>query len=245
MSDSGVISIEPSTGQAQSHQPDDRRLRWFEVFLVLMVAFGGPLLNSLGLLATGASATSEVSNTRWFVGIVQETAALLLLGYVLSRHGRRFKDVGFRWSLRDVGAGLLLAVASYAVYVAGYMLVRSVHHVFYSTAQSYPTARDFFGRPSVAFLFYSLLNPFCEELIVRAYLMTEVIELTGSPALAVAVSLIVQSSYHLYYGWVGAITLAFLFLTFAVYFAHSRKILPVIIAHGFFDIFFLLRLWGL
>jgi membrane protease YdiL (CAAX protease family) len=89
----------------------------------------------------------------------------------------------------------------------------------------------------------SLLNPFFEELIVRAYLMTEVIELTGSSTLAVALSVFVQFSYHLYYGWGGAISLAFFFLALALYYVRSRRALPVIIAHGLLDIYALIRLW--
>ena len=42
------------------------------------------------------------------------------------------------------------------------------------------TARDFFAHPSVMAIPLALLNPFFEELLVRAYLMTEVMELTGS-----------------------------------------------------------------
>jgi len=72
--------------------------------------------------------------------------------------------------------------------------------------------------------------------------MTEVVQLTGSSALAVFLSVAVQFSYHLYYGWAGAISLAFLFLTLALYYARARRALPVIVAHGFFDIYALLRL---
>jgi membrane protease YdiL (CAAX protease family) len=87
------------------------------------------------------------------------------------------------------------------------------------------------------------LNPLFEELIVRAYRMTEVIELTGCSTLAVALSVGVQFSYQLYYGWVGATSLSFLFLLFALYDARSRRAPPVIVAHGFFDVYALLRLW--
>jgi len=54
---------------------------------------------------------------------------------------------------------------------------------------------------------FSLLNPFFEELIVRAYLMTEIMDLTGSAMLAIATSVLLQASYHLYYGWFGALAL--------------------------------------
>lgn len=87
------------------------------------------------------------------------------------------------------------------------------------------------------------MNPFFEELIVRAYLMAEVIELTGSSTMAVALSVGVQFSYHLYYGWVGAISLSFFFLALALYYVRSRCAFPVIVAHGFLDVYALIRLW--
>jgi membrane protease YdiL (CAAX protease family) len=174
---------------------------------------------------------------------VQEATALLLLGYVLSRRGRSFADLGLRWSLRDVAVGLLVAGVSYVAYGLGHTLVQAVHHLVYGFYSTGPTAKDFFAHPSVWALPFSLLNPFFEELIVRAYLMTEVIELTGSSVLAIALSVGVQFSYHLYYGWVGAISLSFLFLVSALYYVRSRRALPVIVAHEFFDVYALLRLW--
>jgi len=35
--------------------------------------------------------------------------------------------------------------------------------------------------------------------------MTEIMDLTGSVSLAIASSIILQVSYHLYYGWFGAL----------------------------------------
>jgi membrane protease YdiL (CAAX protease family) len=75
----------------------------------------------------------------------------------------------------------------------------------YASVAKGPSARDFFAHPSVVAIPFSLLNPFFEELIVRAYLMSEVIDLAGSPAFAVALSVAVQFSYHLFYGWAGAV----------------------------------------
>jgi membrane protease YdiL (CAAX protease family) len=107
------------------------------------------------------------------------------------------------------------------------------------------TAKDVFGHPPVVMgIAFCLLNPFFEELVVRAYLMTEVTALTGSTIWAVILSVVVQFSYHLYYGWAGAISLSFQFLVFALYYAHSRRALPVVLAHGFFDVYGMLRLLG-
>ena len=235
-----IGSVEPQTHASAS----ERRKRWFEVFLVLLIACGGALLSSFYLLANGPGAAPHASsNARWIAGIVHEISSLLLLGYVLSRRGLSVRSLGLRWSIRGIGMGLLLGVFSYAAYALGSMVVQVMHLSLFGSAATGPTARDFYAHPAAAAIPFSLLNPFFEELIVRAYVMTEAVQLTGSSALAVALSVAVQFSYHLYYGWIGALSLAFIFLLFALYYARTRSALPIIVAHGFVDIYALLRLW--
>jgi Type II CAAX prenyl endopeptidase Rce1-like len=81
-----------------------------------------------------------------------------------------------------------------------------------------------------------------EDVDVRAYLMTELVGPTGSSALAIAVSVLVQTLYHLYYGWFGAACLAFPFLVFALYCTRYRRALPVIVAHEVWDLISLIRI---
>jgi membrane protease YdiL (CAAX protease family) len=244
MSNSPQTAIDIASAHVQAEVPaSERRQRWFEVCLVLLAACGSSFMNALFILRNGPIAVPHNSNERWLIGIFQEVIALLLLGYVLSRRSLRFKDLGLRWRLRDAGVGLLVAGISYAAYVLGSMLVHLVHYAMYGVLAKSLSGKDFFAHPSVASIPFALLNPFFEELIVRAYLMTEILDLTRSSILAIAVSVAVQFSYHLYYGWTGAISLSFQFLIFAVYYARSRRILPIIVAHGLFDIYGLVRLW--
>jgi membrane protease YdiL (CAAX protease family) len=219
----------------------EKRLRWFEICLVLVIALGGSLFNSLYLLRYGPNALPRTAGLRFVVGFVHEAACLALLGYVLWRRGRRFRDIGLRWSLRDVGMGLVVIVASYVSLLVGSVALDGIHFAIFRTLPTGPIGRDFFSSSVVA-LPFSLLNPFFEELIVRAYLMTEVAELTGSMMLAVFLSVLVQFSYHLYYGWWAALSLAFQFLVFALYYARYRRALPIIVAHELFDLYALIRL---
>jgi len=228
-----IISLHPKIPLTASEQ----RQRWVEVWLVLLAACGSSFLHSLYILRNGPNAVPTNSNERWLLGIFQEVVGLFLLTYVLSRRSLSFKDIGLSWRLRDVLAGLLVIGFGYIAYVFGSMLVQTVHHLIYGAFAKSLSGKDFYLHPPFAAIPFSLLNPFFEELIVRAYLMTEVSDLTGSSILAVAVSVAVQFSYHLYYGWVGAISLSFQFLVFAVYYARTRRVLPVIVAHGFFDIY--------
>jgi len=89
---------------------------------------------------------------------------------------------------------------------------------------------------------FSLINPFFEELIVRAYLMTELRELTGSVTLAAAASLVLQTSYHIYYGWAGMLSVGFIFIVFAACFMIWRRAFPIVVAHGINDLIGYVRL---
>jgi membrane protease YdiL (CAAX protease family) len=222
---------------------NEKHLRWFELSMVLLISFGSALLNSLNIFTNGRSVVPNLQNSRWEFAIVQELGSLLLLGYVLSRRQLRFRDLGLRWSLRDLGNGLIVAVAAYLAYVVGYYLVYALPTVVHGYKPGGFTAREMFGHPSLMAIPLFLLNPLFEELIVRAYLMTEVKALTGSWTLSAALSIALQFTYHLYYGWQGAITLSFQFLVFAIYYARTQRATPIIVAHGFFDIVGLVRLW--
>jgi membrane protease YdiL (CAAX protease family) len=243
MPDETLISSEVPSCPEPLDETESKRARWFEVSLVILVIFGASILNSFYLLGRGSGQLPFHQSGGWSISFFQEATGLLLVGYVLSRRKHRFKDLGLRWSVRDLGVGLLVAIVSYVSYGIGLSLVHQLQHVFQLSAMSGFTAREMFGHPPLMAVPFILLNPFFEELIVRAYLMTEVRDLTGSWPLAAAVSVVVQASYHLYYGVAATIALAFQFVIFAIYYARTRKATPIIVAHGLFDILGFVRLW--
>jgi len=214
----------------------EKRLRWFELILVLLLTIGSAIVNAVAVLRFGTSVDPPPSNLRWIASGFHEILGLILLAYVLRRHGRRFKDIGLRWSWRDIAAGLLLILVAYLFYTVGVRSLWRFHEFLFGTFPYFLRARDLFGHATYAMLFQMLVNPFFEELIVRAYLMTEVIELAGSRTLAILLSVLVQTSYHLYYGWWAALALGLQFLVLSLYFARWRRALPLVIAHGFFDL---------
>lgn len=243
--DSEIVVVTEAVPASRQDSPETGKslLRWLELFLVLLVSFGNFFLSSLNLFAGGKSYTYSSLNLRWIIPLIQEATALLLLGYVLARRGLRIRDLGLRWSWRDIGSGALLTLAAYAAYVVGYDLVLFFHKLIFSSAARGTSAGEIFGYPSIMMLVFVLVNPFFEELIVRAYLMTEIKALTGSWVLAVLVSAAVQTAYHLYYGSTVAIALGCQFLAFSIFFARTRKATPLVVAHGVFDLIGVVRLF--
>lgn len=223
--------------------PQDRRRRWFELILVLLVAFAGPTFTAIYSFGTGATALSPVSlGARQAYDLIREATVLLLLAYVLGRRRLDFRSLGLTWSFRDVLVGIPLVIVSYVAYRVAYQSILYIDRILFFARPSYRPPSAFFGHPGWFGIVFALFNPFFEELIVRAYLMTEVIQLTGSSTLAVIASAGLQATYHVYYGWAAALALAFQFLVFSLYFARSRRVLPLIVAHGFFDVYGMIKL---
>jgi membrane protease YdiL (CAAX protease family) len=238
-----ILTDASATGVRPELVRDSRRLRWFELALLLSIALGPYILSGLRILITGHVSSSYTPETRWVISLLHEITALLLLGYILFRRKIQFADLGLKWSFGDLASGAAVTIGAYCSYIAGYMVVHAIHRAIFGDVSSGMTAQTIFGHPGLSAIPFFLLNPFFEELIVRAYLMTEIKELTGSATLSVAVSVIVQTTYHLYYGWERALSMGFLFLVFAVYYSRTGKATPIIVAHGAFDLVALIRLW--
>ena len=220
----------------------EKRRRWFELSLVLFLAFSGSILRAIFIFRHGPSSFTDAGSFRWVSGVLHETGILLLLGYVLWRGGRSLRDIGFRWSWKEALLGLPLFVVSYAWYALAAIGIDLVYIAIHGVRPSHPSALQIFGHMPLAALPFMLLNPFYEELVVRAYLMTEIRELSGSMTIAAVVSLLLQTSYHIYYGWAGAIALGFTFLAFVGCFAIWRRAMPIVVAHAITDLIGYFRL---
>jgi membrane protease YdiL (CAAX protease family) len=214
--------------------------RWIELCFVLLISFGVYVFNSVYFYRHGHSRFHFRPDEYWSLGILQEAISLVLLALVLSRRSIRLSDLGLRWSIRDLFSGLAIALFSYGAYWVSYHLLLLIHNSFLPSAPFTPEPAISYGRPPLLSILFALLNPFCEELIARAYLMREVFTLTGSWAFAAGLSTLLQASYHIYYGWPVTISVAIQFLVFSVYYARKQRTTPLIVAHGVFDVYWVL-----
>lgn len=85
---------------------------------------------------------------------------------------------------------------------------------------------------------FQFINPRYEELIVRAYPMTEIRQLTNSVSKAVILSALLQMSCHFYQSAPMAFGKGASFLVFSIYYAKTNRITPIILAHLYMDV------WG-
>jgi membrane protease YdiL (CAAX protease family) len=150
------------------------------------------------------SQPARFTNATIFSGFFAEVSTLILFAVLYSRQGRKLSALGLGFQWTDLPKGLGLFFISFtAFWVASSAVARLGHTIPFSWSAGMLSATSLWYV--VPFLF---LNPFFEEIVVRGYLMTEIIELRSSTVMAALISLAFQTSYHVHYGIPGALCLA-------------------------------------
>ena len=210
--------VDEGAGASVTAQEEADSLRILELGLVLLVGFGYALVSSLYDLWRGVA--QDALTTRMdptlsgLTKIIQGAPAICVLVYVLSQQRRTLRQLGltFRWS--DLGLGLALAA----------LILPSKTAFWHVPALS----TGVLGPISLAGILCLAAK---EELIVRAYMMSEALDLTGSAFLAVASSTCFQGLYHLYQGRAPALSAAVTFLIYSIFYWKTRRATPIILAH--------------
>jgi membrane protease YdiL (CAAX protease family) len=211
--------------------------------LLLWVSLSMPIAGSVYYLLGGTAPTAPIQQQFRLVGaLITQVTSLLVLWYVMCTQRRSWNEIGWNPEIRDIPRGLgLLVISNLAMYVL-FIPIQYTYRVYaghFLVPKSLNTILGF-GISSLSIAFVCL-NPFFEELIVRAYTISEVINLGASRTMAVVVSVAVQMSYHLYQGFVSAVALTFVFTMFSIYYVRTRRIGPVILAHLCVDVLALIR----
>ena len=214
----GDTEEEAEDSDAAPAHPAAEPLRVLELGLVLFIGFGYSLVSSFyhwwHRVRVGATIPGSDSVLSALDRIAASVPPICVLIYVLSRQGRSLRHLGVtrRWS--DLPLGLALAALTFLPWGAPW------HISNFSTQALVPL--------SLAAILCAAAK---EELLVRAYMMSEVLELTGSAFLAVASSTCFQALYHLYLGRWPALSAAKTFLIYSLFYWKTRRATPVVLAH--------------
>ncbi|HLW52844.1 MAG TPA: type II CAAX endopeptidase family protein [Candidatus Angelobacter sp.] len=222
-------------------QSPARTHRWVDLGLILLVAFGGSIVSSAYRLFHPLP--DNYSNARFATGIFQELVALTLFAVLFSRQGRKVSSLGLSFQWTDIPMGLGLVTSSFVVMWTAESAIGSLWFITGHNAPHFRNTTGFTETSSWILLPFLLLNPVFEETLVRGYLMTELTELRRSVFVAALVSVAVQTSYHLYYGLFGALVVGCGLSVFAFFYATTRRLMPVIVAHMAWDLTALIRAW--
>ncbi|HEU5417771.1 MAG TPA: CPBP family intramembrane glutamic endopeptidase [Streptosporangiaceae bacterium] len=229
--------------------PPARLLRW-EIFAVLAVSLGASALNALldligSLLSRQALGKQEallvgsLAANHWLdlalqlASIAESLAPVLLVLYLMARSGERPGDIGLDTSQpgRDVLRGAILAAviggAGLGLYIAAYQLGFSLNVV----PESLPAV---WWRIPVLLL-SAAHDGILEEIVVLAYLLRRLDQLSWTPWKAIVLSAVLRGSYHLYQGFGAFLGNAAMGLVFGVLYKRWGRCTPMIIAHTLID----------
>jgi membrane protease YdiL (CAAX protease family) len=231
----------PLAGQTASMPPTRRTMPlWLEILAVLSFVYLPHMFSS-------------VANYVWTEGVVIEFALLIVMSIqiivpllmliaLLGEGWAKFGIVPVRW-LRDFGIGILIWIvisfsAQFCTLVSSGPADPAGLTVPAGSADESLLTETLSPEPYIsswpiaALCFVALLaNSLAEELAMRGYLLTRLIELLGRRWLAVAISAGLFGSYHLYQGAANAVIIGIEGVIFAIFFLITKRLWPLVIAH--------------
>jgi len=217
----------------------DRRTRQLSFYGVLAIGFLWSVVVAFGVFF-GWVHLHPATAARLLFRIAYQIVGLLSLYLALRYQGRTFKEIGLVIDPRllEIGRAFGLYFVAIFLTVSLYLVLNLLSPRFQPLAHhgTFDSAALFGVHVTIASLLFVVLNPFHEELLVRAFLITEVEGLYHSTLLAVIVSVALQTSYHIYQGLPAALSHIPAFLIFSLYYVRTRRIFPIILAHLFMDI---------
>ncbi len=202
-----------------------------EFAIVVGLAFGlfvfGSLRHALFDYSKPAITASHLHHL-----IVYEVVMFFALWWFLRQRKWTAARLGAIPSLSDVPVGIGLSVATYIAYhVTWVFAVLSLP----SAMKSVHALALIGGRfDLLTVLVVSIVNPIFEETFLCGYVVT-VLAPVRSLATAVSVSVGIRALYHLYQGPLVAVGIIPVGLAFTWYYARTRRLWPVVVAHAIFD----------
>jgi membrane protease YdiL (CAAX protease family) len=218
--------------------PGPRRAIARELSLVLLLAFAPGLLGLLLLaLAGGSTSGGEVRLLPAIVGgiidLVLQWSPVVVIALLLRRSREGWAGIGLgRLRGREVGQGVLLWVASWLLV---YVLAMAFRYFGQRQVDFLPPSLPLWFR-LVDALTIAATAGLTEEITVRGYAQTRLEQLRAPAALIVLGPTALWGFLHIYQGLGAALTIFGLGLMYAVYFHRTRRLWPLILAHGLFDL---------
>jgi membrane protease YdiL (CAAX protease family) len=216
------------------------------IYLELLVTVGLLVIPSLlkavyAFLHPGESSNFAGSASWGFASLaVFEILLLLLVWHILRLNGETFGVLTEPFQGKDVLRGIGLSIWCTVSYYGFAILLMKLAGGISDAEKSRRSLDIFYSQFSVFYLLGVIVNPFGEEVLVRGFLQTRLRQAGHGALVAVAVSTVLQTSYHLYQGLIPCLALLPGFLVFAAYYQAHRRLWPVLISHLILDLWAML-----
>ncbi|MGO4262190.1 CPBP family intramembrane glutamic endopeptidase [Lysobacter sp. TAB13] len=202
-----------------------------EFALVLALGFGWPIYYSLSAALSGQP-PAPISNAGLVGLLMVEVPILAVIAVILALRGWTPGRLGPAPGWRDLGAGLVLTIATALMFWLLQALVIGLGFNLPSVEQSVPIDGDL-SWPVM--LSTSLVNGLYEEALVCGYLITALRDKRSMWA-AIHLSTAIRIAYHLYQGSAGVISIVPMGLAYAWLYARTGRLWPLVLAHVLLDV---------
>jgi len=208
----------------------------FELFIVMILGFGLFIYSSTrGFFIVNSnynhSWTYKFTNQGEFSVVIYETIALLIILYILKIRNWSLSDFNLEFTFKMIWIGILLIFIRNIIGSIGYKLFELVNIVDKSTT-THVQYRLESNWVSISLII--IINSIYEEFILIGYFFKRLEKY--HPAIVIGLSLIIRLSYHTYQGWMSLFVIIPTGLVFGYYYYKYKKLWPLIIAHGFWNL---------
>jgi membrane protease YdiL (CAAX protease family) len=198
-----------------------------EFWLVVILAFGYFIVGSVQAFVQHRQGVRTDAWAAWLV--LFEIAILAIIAWIAHVRGWSLLSLGVRVTWPLTGAGLLLYVVAIVTVGIVYVLVAS------AVPGGVPAAAVGSAKLSwTAVIVVSIVNSFYEEVLVAGYIVTATSR--HGMLFAVTASALIRFLYHTYQGPIAAICILPIGILFAMVYARSAELWPLIVAHGLMDL---------
>lgn len=165
----------------------------------------------------------------FYILALQKQNALSYLGFSFNR------NVLLESWILFLGVGVAVVLAYYGSVMA-WEAIGGRGEDIYALLSARSGSLNFIQGVGPISIFAMLVNPFFEEILVRAYFTLEMEYLTGNALIAMLTGLVLQGSYHLYQGLGPTLILSVGFTILAIYYKFRQQIVPVILVHLYYNL---------
>jgi len=211
-----------------------RRMPMGVEFLVVVTwAFGLSIFTSI--LSLGVAHQAPVFNDLALMSVlIFELLQFAFLTWFLRIRGWTLQKIGLEVSWRSTGAGVVLAVLLYGLFIGLQQAGTAwLPQVMKDAQLRYPTVSSTLSMELVFIV--SVVNGFFEEIFVAGYVITALAGVRGM-WLAINTSAVIRLLYHLYQGPLGVLYVVPFGLIMGYAFARTGRLWPLILAHILIDV---------
>lgn len=210
----------------------------FEFFATVLIAFGYLSISSLFLLLF--EPRRALITERGLISLlIYEITVFLILGWFLKKRGWTLAQLGFTptWKSTVVVVGLIPAV--YVTCVLIWIVLAVLFPEIQAINQNKVLSVS--GISLWTAIFASIINPVFEEIFVCGYII-HFLKKSKNLWIAVLISTLIRTLYHLYQPIYGIVMIFSLGLVFGLFYVKTNRLWSLVVLHAILDLYGLVNL---